>query len=224
MIEMLLWRCPVCERDDALGHEVRRWRADRVWCRACGAEWRLRRVPGDNYYLRLVMDRDSKRAATRDERSITAWYDALKATVRLAPVADPAVDLAAGESLYLASQAAELIAQEDDPLFFPATARDGTPGDGSRQPARGRPAGRGRLFLTNRRLIWQGETHNASWPLARLNSAYAFLDHGVMLMVDMRLYTVHFLAESLLKWVTHIALVASQVEAETGHRIATSNF
>jgi hypothetical protein len=43
-------------------------------------------------------------------------------------------------------------------------------------------------------------------------------------MVEMRLYTVRFLEESVLKWVTYLAFVARQVQAETGHRITTSHF
>jgi len=51
MIPMLLWRCPLCATNDALLHIERRFRADRLICRHCQAEWRVRRVPGDNFYL-----------------------------------------------------------------------------------------------------------------------------------------------------------------------------
>lgn len=222
MIPTLLWRCPLCATDDALVHIERRFRADRVHCRACGAEWRLRRAVGDNFYLRLVAGQDGIPPEGDDERSVTAWYDAMKETLRLEPLCDPAVALEPGEALYLASGPAELIAEEGDPLFFAGPSG----GDATRRDKRdvgGKPAGRGRLLLTGRRLIWQGEEAACSWPLARLNSAYAFLNYGVMFLVEMRLYTVHFLEESLLKWVTYLALVAPLVEAETGHRITTSN-
>jgi hypothetical protein len=116
------------------------------------------------------------------------------------------------------------MAEESDPTFFPTPPGAGTARRDRREGAgRGRPSGRGRLLLTSRRLIWQGEGRSQTWPLARLNSAYAFLNYGVMFLVEMRLYTVHFLQESLLKWVTFVALVAPLVEAETGHRITTSN-
>jgi hypothetical protein len=108
-------------------------------------------------------------------------------------------------------------------LFFPIPAADSTTRLDKGQ-VKGQTVGRGRLFLTSRRLIWQGAGEARSFPLHRLNSAYAFVDYGVTFMVEMRLYTVCFLQESLLKWVTFIALVAPQVEAETGHRIATSHF
>jgi len=215
MIPTLLWRCPLCATNDALIHIERRFRADIVRCRHCQAEWHLRRVVGDNFYLKLL--------STGDERSITAWYDVMKATLRLEPVCDPAITLDAGETLYLASGPAELIAEESDPLFFSAlSGYDAAQLD--KQEVGGKSGGQGRLLLTNRRLIWQNEGCTTAWPLARLNSAYAFLNYGVMFMIEMRLYTVHFMEESLLKWVTYVALVAPLVEAKTGHRIITSNF
>jgi hypothetical protein len=228
MIPILLWRCPLCATNDALIHVERRFRTDLVCCRRCQAEWRLRRVPGDNFYLKIVkgwngVRADNIRAQGRDEQSVTAWYDAMKATLHLEPVHDPAVVLQPGELLYLASGPAELMAEETDSLFFPVPAGAQTTA-ANKQKVRGKMAGRGRLFLTDRRLIWQAGGQAHSWPLRRLNSAYAFLNYGVMFMVEMRLYTVHFLEESLLKWVTYVALVAPLVEAETGHRITTSHF
>jgi hypothetical protein len=215
VIPLLLWRCPLCVTDDALVHVERPFRAGRVHCRRCGAEWRVRRVPGDNFYLNL--------ANRSDERSITAWYDAMKATVRLEPILDPALPLPPGEALYLASGPAELQAEATDPLFFPVPESPRASRVDKKEVA-GRTTGQGRVFLTSRRLIWQGDGPARSFPLARLNSAYAVMDYGLTLMVEMRLYTVRFLEESLLKWVTYLALVAPQVEAETGHRITTSHF
>jgi hypothetical protein len=220
MIPMLLWRCPLCATNDALLHISRRFRADRLRCTHCRAEWRVRRVPGDNFYLKLVRQ-DGIPPDRRDERSITAWYDAMKATLRLEPLRDPAVALDAGEALYLASGAAELQAEETDPLFFlaPEPRRKV-----DKRQIEGRSVGRGRLFLTNRRLVWRGEGPPRTFRLARLNSAYAVMDLGLALMVERRIYTVYFFEESLLKWVTYLALVARQVQAETGHRIETSRF
>lgn len=288
MLPTLLWRCPLCATNDALTQSPRPFRDDLVRCRACRAEWRLRRMPGDDFYLELTHVGDDQGAAWRlpagggpqdtpsqagdkhrtsnirhrtsdMQHPVAAWYDAMKATVRLAPIHDPALALGPGETLYLASGPAILHAEEDDPRCFPApvpnppmhqaekiTMRSGleasaghsldpkkpaktsSPADSppyiDKRAVRGRSVGAGRLFLTDRRLAWQGEAVACDFPLARLNSAYALLADGLVLMVELRLYTVRFLRESLLKWVTYIALVAPQVEAATGHRIATSHF
>lgn len=217
---MLLWRCPLCATDDALRQIERRFRAGRLFCTRCQAEWRVRRVPGDNFYLKLMVGQNAI-LSQGDERSLTAWYDLMKGTLRLEPRHDPALILDPGEALYLASGAAELQAEATDPLFFPA------PEPRRRVDKRhveGRSAGRGRLFLTGRRLVWLGEGPPRAFPLARLNSAHAVMDLGLALMVERRMYTVYFFEESLLKWVTYLALIARQVLAETGHRIETSHF
>lgn len=217
---MLLWRCPLCATDDALRQVERRFRADRLFCTHCRTEWRVRRAPGDNFYLTLAVGQNDT-LSHGDERSLAAWYDLMKGTLRLERRHDPALALEPGEALYLASGAAELQAEATDPLFFPAPAPRRRV---DKRHVEGRSAGRGRLFLTDRRLVWLGEELPRTFPLARLNSAHAVMDLGLALMVERRLYTVYFLEESLLKWVTYLALVARQVWSKTGHRIETSHF
>jgi hypothetical protein len=224
MIPLLLWRCPLCAADDALAHLRRRFRHDLVRCRACGAAWRVRRAPGDTFYLARVAPPDG----AADERSIAAWYEAMKRTVRLRPANEPGAPAPEGEMVYLASGRVALQAEQDDPLFFAAGAPAGAVRLDKRE-VRGQPVGVGRLFLTDRRLAWQGSDAGGremrgDFPLARLNSAFAVLDRKLALLVEARLYMAHFLDDSPLKWVTHLALVARQVQAETGHRIATSHF
>lgn len=225
MIPTLLWRCPLCATNDALAHVTRRFRADRVHCSHCEAEWRLKRVPGRGFYMKLVKgDCD-----LGTNHSVAQWYDVMKRTVRLVPIDDPAMSTDPGEVLYLASGAAELRAEETDPLFFPE--RGDELSKTEKREIGGVMVGQGRLFLTSQRLLWQGNhqggeqrSQTVSFPLSQINSAYAMMDYGVALLVGMRLYAAHFGEESVLKWVTYLALVGRQVEADTGHRITTSHF
>jgi hypothetical protein len=193
-----------------------------VDCGRCRARWRVRRVPGENFYLKLVAG-GQRGTETSKEQSITAWYDQMKVGLALAPLATLIIGLHNDEILYLASNTVEMRAETGDPVFFPnAGDIDGPKGDKARiNPV---SLGRGRLYLTNRRLIWQAEAGVISFPLKRLNSAYAVVDFGLAVMVERWLYVVRFLEESPLKWVTYLGLVADQVEAESGHRIVTSHF
>jgi hypothetical protein len=219
MIPLLLWRCPLCATNDALVHLERWFRPDLVRCRACQAEWLVRRVPGDNFYLRLVR----AESGVGDERSITAWYDAMKQSVRLVPINVQAAAWPASETLYLASGRVELQAEANDPLFFSVPQSLAASRLDKRQ-LEGKPVGQGRLFLGSHHLVWQGDDSHCVFSHTRLDSAFALLNYGLMLMIERRLYTVYFLEESPLKWIMYLALVARQVEAETGHRIATSHF
>ena len=227
MIPTLLWRCPLCATNDALVQTERPLRASVVRCCHCAAAWRVRRVPGDDFYLKLLAGAPDR----GKECSLSAWYDLMKETVRLAPIYDGAAALATGEVLYLGSGAAQLEAEESDPLFFPERSGESTTVE--KREVGGVVVGSGRLPLTSQRLIWlpqpesgrtDSDPHVVSFALNRVNSAYAMMDFGLLLLIGLRLYAVCFSGESILKWVHYLALVARQVLAETGHRLTTSHF
>lgn len=223
MIPLLLWRCPLCAANDALLHTPRRLGGDLVRCTSCRAEWRLRRVPGDAFYLRLTTGVEGQRA----EQPLSAWYDRMKATLQLLPIADSEFAPEAGETLWLASRAMELEVEEADPLFFP---QDAPSGRVDKSRVAGVRVGEGRLFLSDRRLVWQRRAAEGSgprlvsFPLTQVNSAFAMMDFCLGLLVGMRFYGVYPLQESILKWVAYLALVAPQVRAATGHTITTSHY
>jgi len=234
MIPTLLWRCPLCETNDALIHLPRRFRADLVRCTHCSAQWRVRRVLGDDFYLKLVKSieeviekRPQKSLERQDLRGLELplreWYNMMKRSVSLVAVEDPPVSLQGGELAYLVSGPVDLTAEANDPLFFSTV---GEFGDVVLEKGKveGVVVGRGTLILTNRRLVWQGAGRACSFPLKSVSSAHTLLDYGVAFMVGMRLYIACFLEESVLKWITYWALVARELEAETGHRIVTSHF
>lgn len=232
MIPTLLWRCPLCETNDALIHLPRRLRADLVRCTHCSAQWRVRRVLGDDYYLKLVKGTEESvekrpRRSCLDLRGLELplreWYEMMKRSVSLVAVEDPPVSLQSRELAYLVSGPVDLTAEANDPLFFSAVGKFGDVVL-EKSKVEGVVVGRGTLILTNRRLVWQGEERACSFPLESVSSAHTLLDYGVAFMVGMRLYIACFLEESVLKWITYLALVARELEAETGHRIVTSHF
>jgi hypothetical protein len=244
MIQDLLWRCPLCETNDALIHTQPWLRPELVHCTACRVEWRVRRVVGDNYYL--LITRAGKNATTfppGTERSITAWYDLMKQTVRLEPLPERPGFFDSGERPYLASGQATLWAKAQPALFevkpFLPVSVNNKPYSDINLPvieADGKLVGLGQLFLTNQRIIWKpisaerklsessADYHTFSHALLKLDGIYAVLNLGLSIVAGMQQYTLHFSSESPLKWVTYAALLAEEVQAVSGHRIHTSHY
>ncbi len=228
MITDLLWRCPLCATNDALALQRRLFRSPQLRCRHCGTTWQVRRVIGDDYWLKVVVSPATPEQVGRD-LPLAQWYARLKETVALAPISEtsgvlfhPAVTLADGERLYLASRNVRLAAEAGDPLFFGGADTDTSRNKQGMGSAR---VGQGRLLLTNQRLIWQGvDGRQVDFALDKLNSAYAAFNAALILLYGMRLYNVRFTQESLLKWITYFAYVAKEVKAASGHLITTSNY
>lgn len=198
MIPLLLWRCPLCAANDALAHTTRWPLRDRVDCANCHARWLARRVAGENFYLKLTTVNPPV------ERSITDWYAQMKKTLRLARIHDPQADLSPEETLYLASHSAERWSEAGSPA-------------GVKHPEGfGSPASRGRLFLTDRRLLWAGD-QKQSFPLSSIFGVYTILTLGIAVNCGRELFFFRLANESPLKWVTYFSLVA-------GGRVRTSHF
>ncbi|MCX6915769.1 MAG: hypothetical protein NT167_22445 [Verrucomicrobia bacterium] len=227
MITDLLWRCPLCATNDALMQQRRLFRPPQLRCRHCGTTWQVRRVIGDDYWLKVIASPATQEQVGRG-RPLAQWYARLKETVALAPIeatsvpSHPAVTLGDGERLYLASRTVRLAAEAGDPLFFGGADTD-TPHD--RKEMGSARVGQGRLLLTNQRLMWQGvDGRQVDFALDKLNSAYATFNVALVLLYGMRLYSVRFTQESLLKWITYFAYVAKEIKAASGHLITTSNY
>ena len=245
MIPDLLWRCPHCATNDALQHSQCWLHAEVVDCAACGAQWRVRRVVGDNYYLKITRCGKSTTALSLGtELSITAWYDLMKQTVRLEALPEPPNLLEAGERLYLVSRQATLLVDAQTAYSGAEQLRPAAPEilpvSSPNLPVIGlcvRQVGAGHLFLTDQRMIWNQSLGTAKhptrpstepqpliFPLHQVNGIYAIANRGVSMVVGMQMHFLHFANESSLKWITYASLLAPRVQAESGHRIRTSHY
>ena len=224
MLQKLLWRCPLCETDDAIRHTRRLLIADRVICCQCQACWQLRRIAGDTFYLKLVENPAGLGAfKVGKEHPITTWYDAMKTGIQLQPIEDLGFQMKDGERLFVVSKRVELVAEETDERFFVAPKGELLPI--AKNEIEGRPVGPGRLLLTSHRLVWQAMDEPdrkflrvVSIPLKEINFASTFF--GLVLNVGFQLYMIYVPSESMLKWLTYLDLVAKHI----GHQIKISNY
>lgn len=218
-IPTLLWQCPVCHRDEALRHQTPWRRPAAVQCRHCGTVWVVERFRDDDYHLKVVQ---GDQTLLGQERPLAAWYDLMKAGLRLVAQEDPAVSLDAGEELYVRSREAWLEVERDNPLFHHWDGED-APREQARNLSLMKRWDRGRLFLTSERFIWVGNRGRLNFRLTRLNSAYTQTILFFGFLYGLRRYRFRFREDSLLKWLTSTALVARRVEQVYGHRISTTN-
>lgn len=221
MIPDLLWRCPLCGANDALRHRERWLLPDGVWCTGCQARWRLRRRPGQGFFLKL--ERDEAGAQAGLELPLAAWYDRMKAGIPFETLETGGLELQPGERLYLASRPLELWLEGGQPFPPPPQPprRPGAPG----AETTGTRLGNGLLLLTDRRLCWRGEAApDHDFPLAELSGAFTILNQGLALTSGGWLFFFRLLHESPLKWVTYLDRLANAGELGRRRRMPVSHY
>jgi hypothetical protein len=219
MIPTLLWRCPLCLKNEALIQDKKIFRPWYLRCSNCGTVWKVRRVVGEDYLLKVI-ESDAYKNEIGTEQPLAKWYARLKESFKLSTVSDPTIKLDEGENLYLVSKSVELRGIANDPIFFPDYEE---PEDGEKPVAT--LIGKGRVFLTDRRFGWLGEDGmQHDFPLARTNSVYTIFNIGIVFMFETSLYIIKFEEESLLMWVTYFAHVGKVLKEKSGHGITTSKY
>jgi hypothetical protein len=222
MIPTLLWQCPVCHCDDALRQRSHWRRPAEVWCTHCGTAWELRRVIGDDYRLTVIRGKPSMLGR---QQPLAAWYDLMKAGVRLLPKENRALRLEAGEEVYVESQGAELLVEDGNPLFAPWDKEEApSQKDGDLGFSFMKRWDRGQLFLTSERLLWHGRKGQLTFWLRRVNSVHTEVTWFFGVLYGLCSYKFGFHGESILKWLTYTALVAKRIEERYQHRISVSNY
>ena len=220
MIPNLLWRCPLCATNDALKEDNGIFRPWRINCSHCKTLWQAKRVIGEDFQLQ-VLESPAHPTEQGLNLPLAEWYDRMKATVSLEPIADPDVALEPGEHLFLASQQTSLLVDPQDPI-----SKDlGENSSAIDRYTQGIIVGVGRAFLTDQRFIWQGdEKLRYEFPLTKVNSAYIAADQTLVILYELRILDLRFKKESLLKWLTYFGHVGKIIQETHGHLITTSNY
>jgi hypothetical protein len=222
MIPTLLWQCPLCHCDNALRHQRHWWRPDEVWCTRCGTAWELRRIIGDDYLLTVIR---GEPCTLGRQHPLGTWYDLMKAGVRLLPKETGALPLEDGEEVYVESREAELFVEDESPLFTRADKEEApSRKEGDLGLSFMRRWDRGKLVLTNERLLWNGRRGQLTFWLKRVNSVHTEVTWYFGVLYGLCLYKFRFREESVLKWLTYTALAGKRIEQRYQHCISVSNY
>lgn len=218
-IAQLFWRCPVCGALDAVRHDVERW----VHCTACDTRWEFRRVPGKDFRLRVV---EGPAALVDLEMSLSAWYDRARELCDPEPIPVEGVSLAPDEHVYLWAEGITLAPAPPNPLIDRWDGREPPDTLPPARPEFGRwvTIDHGRLYLTERRLLWQGERGELDFHLDTVRGVSLWLVNTLGLIYGSAPYRFGLGSENGLKWLTHVGAVARQSAQREGHRVTVSAF
>jgi 1-acyl-sn-glycerol-3-phosphate acyltransferase len=222
-LALLLWRCPICLTDDALVHDGRWFRSDRLRCRACGTEWVVRRVQGRDFRLEVV-------AGSPDlvglDMALTAWYDAMKRDFQPSPIPSTGLDLQPGEELYLSTGSVKMVAYPSNELVGGWTGREPPRDTLLRRSEAGQfqDLGTGQLFLTNRRLVWEGPKGGLDFRLEQITDVNLRLYFMMRINYGLTPYRFMFTQDTGLKWLTYAGTLAQQAAAREGRKVTMSPF
>ncbi|MBU0704540.1 MAG: hypothetical protein KKC18_11815 [Chloroflexi bacterium] len=222
-IPLLLWRCPVCHTNDALIHQRPLFRRQTVGCQVCDTRWEIRHVPGKDFRLKVV---EGASDLVGLDMALSAWYDEMKRDFQPSPIPVTDVDLLPDEEVYLEVSGVPLSPYRPNALFDGWTGREPpqTLSPGRRELADWDSIGKGRLLLTNHRLLWQGPQGELDfmWPLARDVSLW--LLNTLAIMYGAAPYRFSLGQEVGLKWLTYAGTLALQAAKRDGHKVTTSVF
>ncbi len=222
MITTLLWRCPVCGTDDALKARKRWFWPGLLSCSNCGTQWQINRVIGEDYRLVVVAGNDELRGT---ELSLTEWYDRMKAGLTLVPRNDSRVALDPGEHLYLCCAQSELIVSAQNPLrnHWPLREAPHAPSP-DELSAKWGPVGKGTLYMTSERLIWESPQLAVDFPWRRVQSAFTFHVLYFGIMFGATAYRFSTPGQSILKWLTYTGKIANDILLPQGHKMSLSSY
>jgi hypothetical protein len=214
MLELLLWRCPVCKQEDALTHSRRFLQRDTVDCSACRSGWKVFRVPGGtDYRLETVA---GPMAGT--ERPLAEWYDRAREGFEPKPLATSSLALGADEVQYLRPEPVNLIVLRPDPRFRAPIARlADAQGAAERPPTPLVNLGPAALCLTNQRIIIDHDGQSYDLDLESLRSVQLGLDRFLILRQAGRLLTIlEFGQGSTLKWRAYLDATLRPIAERSG--------
>ncbi len=219
-VAQLLWQCPVCRTDEALVQSRRRRWPKTVSCEACGTHWELHRVISHDFRLKVV---GGPADLVGLDMPLSAWYDAMRANFRPAPIHVHGVALLPDEDVYLEKSDVPLMPYRPNPLFEVWSEREPPKRQvGSHEWADWQSIGDGQLLLTSHRLLWRGPQRELDfmWPSVTAVSIYLASVLGIRYGAAM--YRFELRNALALKWLNHAGYVAKKVAQADGHPLTIS--
>jgi 1-acyl-sn-glycerol-3-phosphate acyltransferase len=222
-IGQVLWRCPVCHAEDAIRMVGGLLQKMTVRCVTCDTRWTLKREYERDFRLCVIKGPDPLLGL---EMALAAWYDGMKCNFKPALRQVDGANLMPDEEAYLAADGVSLLPYRPNPLFDGWSEREAPrkqPG-GHHELADWASAGKGRLVLTSRRLLWQGAEREVDFYWHGATAVYLWLQNTLGIRYGAAPYRFKLAKEPGLKWLTYAGTLAKEAAARTGRKLMTSDY
>ena len=220
---LLLWRCPVCQMEDATVHDHRWFQPTALICKACATRWEIRREMGRDFRLKVV---DGPPDLIGVEMGLSSWYDEMKKGFKPSPISVTDVELLPDEVVYLQASNVPVVPHRPNALFNGWDQREApqTQPHGPRELADWAPIGNGRLLITSHRMLWQGAERQLDFHWSSATAVYLWLQNTLGIRYGSAPYRFPLGQEPGLKWLTYVGTLAQGVAEDHGRTLTTSDF
>lgn len=221
-LAQLLWRCPVCRTEDSLRHEHSRSQSDILSCLACDTRWEMRRQPGKDFRLKVIM---GPQELLGIEMGLAAWFDEMKRGFDLVARQVNGVTLLPGEQVYLEAPKVQLKPRQPNALLDGWTDREAPQVQPRSQAhlASWPSIGNGRLLLTSHRLLWQNSGHEVDFFWPTTTAVYLWMQNTLGVRYGVAPYHFTLGQETGLKWFTYANTLAREAAQRRGSKPTISD-
>lgn len=222
-IALLLWRCPICHAEDSIQHERPLVGEQTLFCYSCHSRWVVRHIAGHDFRLEV---REGPQELVGLDMALSAWYDEMKRDL-MEGAAQPHDDGSnAEESVIAETNGASLLPRSPNALLDRWDGREPPsvqPRYGAQLSGWGR-VGKGKLVLTDERLIWHGPIGDLDFWWRNVSSVSLWMLNTLTIRYGAAPYRFELGQENGLKWLTLSILQAQRVAAKTGRKLTISPF
>lgn len=220
-VAQLLWQCPVCRTNEALIHRRPRFRPETVICQACGTLWDFQRLQGHDFRMKVM---DGPADLVGLDMPVSTWYEHMKRNFSPTPIEVAGVDLLPGEEVYLEAHDIPLAPYRPNPIF------DGWTG---RQPPKTQAdwleiagwetIGEGRLLVTDRRLVWEGERGALDFLWSEVAAVSHYPISTIAIHYGTAKYRFNLGNRVILKWLHYTGELAIKAAAQEGRSVSVTH-
>lgn len=222
-IAQLLFQCPVCHTDESLVHSHPRFRSQSLSCEACGTRWELKPVPGHDFRLKVVAGEPELMGL---DMPVSIWYEHMKECFQPRTIQVSGLALWPGEQVHLAREEVELVPYRPSTLFDGWTGRKPPKAQapGRHELADWGVVGKGRLLLTNRRLVWQGSQGELDFEWSSVSAVYLWMASTLGIKYGTASYRFNLGSAMPLKWLFYTGETARKQAELDGHKLTVSYY